>query len=155
MSLAVALGAGADVYRYETEEGTVSYTDDEQRVPARYRESVERVPLRRLNDYKRFTPSQTRRRDSWESGREAPISATRPIEQTHPTAPDVRPGIRVDVPAGWTPAPTPITVRREWRWERNVNGWNGQTFGLFEVTRDAEGHILRDELISSGLPRRR
>jgi hypothetical protein len=32
--------SGADVFRYETEEGTIAFTDDVKRVPARYRDQA-------------------------------------------------------------------------------------------------------------------
>ncbi len=49
--------AGAEpVYRYETEEGTVSFSDDLKKVPSRYLAQVETRSLRPLQDYARFTP---------------------------------------------------------------------------------------------------
>jgi hypothetical protein len=48
--------AAADFYGYETEEGTVAYTDEIERVPARYRDGAERLQERGLDEYARTTP---------------------------------------------------------------------------------------------------
>lgn len=56
----IAASAGADsVYRYESEEGTLSFTDSLKKVPARYQSSVETHQLRPLRDYARFTPEDS------------------------------------------------------------------------------------------------
>ncbi len=115
VSLTVALGAGADVYRYETDEGTISYTDDEQRVPARYRESMERIPPKRLRDYSRFTPVETRPLDSWGRDAQSPIAATEPTERTATEiALELAPGIRMDLRSE---DGEPIRVVRRSSWE--------------------------------------
>jgi hypothetical protein len=58
-ALAAALlapaAARADLYRYETEQGTVAFTDDIERVPARYRASAKREDPRDLESYSRLT----------------------------------------------------------------------------------------------------
>ena len=58
-ALAVALlapaAAFADLYRYETEQGTVAFTDDVERVPARYRASAKRQEVQNLKSYSRLT----------------------------------------------------------------------------------------------------
>lgn len=57
---AIAATAGADpVYRYESEEGTLSFTDSLKKVPARYLSGVETRTLRPLRDYARFTPEES------------------------------------------------------------------------------------------------
>jgi hypothetical protein len=47
--------AGADVYRYTADNGTLSYTDDPKQVPLRYQGAVERIPDADLASYARFT----------------------------------------------------------------------------------------------------
>jgi hypothetical protein len=47
--------AGADVYRYTADNGTLSYTDDPKQVPSRYQGAVERIPDADLASYARFT----------------------------------------------------------------------------------------------------
>jgi hypothetical protein len=50
-----ALAEGSGLYRWETADGTVAYTDDEKRIPERYRESAQLVERGALADYGRFT----------------------------------------------------------------------------------------------------
>jgi len=44
------------VYKWTTEDGTVSYTDDQKHIPSRYRDQVETRPMQRLDGYERYTP---------------------------------------------------------------------------------------------------
>lgn len=44
------------VYTWTTEDGTVAYTDEEKRVPAKYRDRVEIKVMDSLEGYHRFTP---------------------------------------------------------------------------------------------------
>ena len=50
--------AHADVYQYVTEGGVVSFTDDPERIPAKYIEQVTQRPDQRLEDYARTTVSE-------------------------------------------------------------------------------------------------
>jgi len=52
--LAPPAGA-ADLFRYETESGTLSYTDDVKRIPSRYRDQAVREAPRSLSTYPRLT----------------------------------------------------------------------------------------------------
>jgi hypothetical protein len=54
-SLAFSAGAGP-VYRYESEEGTLSFTDSMKKVPSRYQSQSETLSFRPLRDYARYTP---------------------------------------------------------------------------------------------------
>jgi len=54
IALAPAL-AEADWYHYEADNGTVSFTDDLKRVPARHRDAAQRITARDLESYARFT----------------------------------------------------------------------------------------------------
>ncbi len=54
-ALATPAAAGS-LYRFVTDEGTVSFTDDSKRIPARYRASADRLAVARLADYARYTP---------------------------------------------------------------------------------------------------
>lgn len=47
------------VYTWTTDDGTVSYTDDEKHVPARYRERVQVKVMQGLEGYYRFTPVES------------------------------------------------------------------------------------------------
>ncbi|MDG2049302.1 MAG: DUF4124 domain-containing protein [Myxococcota bacterium] len=52
--LAVQATAGT-VYRWTTEDGTIAFTDDEKRIPARYQGTAQVETLESLNGYPRFT----------------------------------------------------------------------------------------------------
>jgi hypothetical protein len=55
---AVAVPAAADpVYSWRTEDGGYAFTDDPKSIPPRYRDQVKVRESVRLDDYKRFTPS--------------------------------------------------------------------------------------------------
>ena len=65
VALALGVGVGVliasanadakNVYRWETDEGVVSFTDELKRVPERYREQVVRIDTRTLSSAKRFS----------------------------------------------------------------------------------------------------
>jgi len=50
--------ARADLWEYRTESGTLAYTDDTERIPARYRESAVQRPTAGLADYERLSVSE-------------------------------------------------------------------------------------------------
>jgi hypothetical protein len=124
-ALAVALlapaAAFADLYRYETEQGTVAFTDDVERVPARYRASAKRQEVQNLKSYSRLTvvprgatyaPAETFAEEAAvetqtsEPGQEA--VAARPSVEISLGA-----GQAIELPLG---SDKPITVRRnQWR----------------------------------------
>jgi hypothetical protein len=54
-ALLAPAAASADLYRYETEQGTIAFTDDPERIPARYRASATREAPRDLASYPRLT----------------------------------------------------------------------------------------------------
>ena len=109
----VPAAAGADVFRYETEEGTISFTDDLKRVPARYRDHAERLPDRSLWDHPRVTIVEARR--------DEPTPAPASVEPTAPVAPKADPALALEVSPGlWmeleSDLDAPVVVKREWRW---------------------------------------
>lgn len=56
LAASVALADGPTVaFKYVDDSGVVSFTDDEKRVPAKYKERAEKVTLGELGDYERFT----------------------------------------------------------------------------------------------------
>ncbi len=69
MALALVVGAGAllaatvadakTVYRWETEEGVISFADEMKRVPERYRAQVTRIDTKTLSSAKRFSKMAT------------------------------------------------------------------------------------------------
>jgi hypothetical protein len=56
LGLLLAPGARAEMYEWRTEDGGYAYTDDLERVPARYAPAAQRIDDRKLADYERFTP---------------------------------------------------------------------------------------------------
>lgn len=50
------LVAGVIVHVWTTDEGTLAFTDDPKRIPARYAEQARAFELQPLDDYARFTP---------------------------------------------------------------------------------------------------
>jgi hypothetical protein len=57
LATSVALADGPTVaFKYVDSYGTLSFTDDEKRVPAKYKAAAEKVTLGALGDYQRFTP---------------------------------------------------------------------------------------------------
>ena len=45
--------AGADYYRYETDNGSIAFTDDPERIPERYQDSAEPVVEKSIHDWSR------------------------------------------------------------------------------------------------------
>lgn len=57
LASSVALAGGSTVvFKYVDSSGTLSFTDNENMVPAMYKAKVEKVTLGALEDYERFTP---------------------------------------------------------------------------------------------------
>ncbi len=50
--------AGAELWRYQTESGSVSFTDDFKRIPSRYAADAVQIEERSLADYERTTISE-------------------------------------------------------------------------------------------------
>lgn len=49
--------AAKTLYKWVAEDGTVSFTDDADRVPARYQAAATRVESKSLDDFERFSPT--------------------------------------------------------------------------------------------------
>jgi hypothetical protein len=96
--------SGADVFRYETEEGTIAFTDDVKR------------PELSLWDHPRVTIVESRRDET--------VRAQPAVEAPAAEAPsspslafEVSPGLWMDLEAD---ADNPVEVEREWRWVDGV-----------------------------------
>ncbi len=109
--------ASADIYRYQTDEGVLAFTDEVERVPSRYQDSVERITEASLFEYARVTivPRGASNSAGW----------TLP-EGESAAAPRTEPGRRVrissnpstttlDLPAQ-TEAPVELERTTEWKW---------------------------------------
>jgi hypothetical protein len=47
------------VYTWTTDDGTVAFTDEDKRIPARYRDSAQQRELQGLSGYERYTPVES------------------------------------------------------------------------------------------------
>jgi hypothetical protein len=59
LALAGSVAASADIIAYRTDDGVFAYTDDREKVPARYAADAVTVPDSRLNAYPRLTIEDT------------------------------------------------------------------------------------------------
>jgi hypothetical protein len=102
--------AGADYYRYTTENGATAWTDDLKRVPARYRDQVETIAAQDLESYSRLTIVPR-------GATSAPSLPEPEAEVIEPEAPDAtKTPMRFEVSPGVTIEPEPdggpIIVRK-------------------------------------------
>lgn len=56
----------AQLYRWESADGTVSFTDDAKRVPERYRSATEQIDTNALAGYGRYTPTDAAATEAYE-----------------------------------------------------------------------------------------
>ncbi|MFQ5513448.1 MAG: hypothetical protein ACE5FG_03350 [Myxococcota bacterium] len=120
--------AGADYFRYETENGTLAFTDDEKRIPSRYREAATQEREQPLDSYARLSvvshEAWTRRATSPDASATALASADTRVAVEAPER--TEPPLRIQI--GTRPASTtielpaqqqgPVRLARytEWRW---------------------------------------
>ena len=55
------------VYSWTTDDGTSAFTDDPKRIPAKYKDKVERRQLGKLKNYKQYTESQVKHEATYEA----------------------------------------------------------------------------------------
>ena len=112
--------ASADYFRYETDEGVVSFTDDLKQIPSRYKDAAEPISEQSLVNYRRVTivprgASNTAAPTSFErSSLDTSTEPTRAAQSrvqisSNPST------TRFELPAGTRP-PTHIERYTEWRW---------------------------------------
>jgi hypothetical protein len=71
LSSMFAIGAASapvqaeQLYRWESPDGTVSFTDDAKRVPERYRDTAEQIDTNALAGYGRYTPTDAAATDAY------------------------------------------------------------------------------------------
>lgn len=71
LSSIFAIGAASapvraeQLYRWESPDGTVSFTDDAKRVPERYRDTAEQIDTNALAGYGRYTPTDAAATDAY------------------------------------------------------------------------------------------
>ena len=116
--------ATADVYSYKQDNGTLAFTDDPERVPARYRSLMERSGDRPLIDYERLTvregPDPRTVKRARRSVEEIASSETRarraPATPAREGLLEVAPGLLLPLDGNAEGDEEPIRVERELRW---------------------------------------
>jgi hypothetical protein len=125
--------ASADWYRWESENGTVSFTDDAKRVPARHRESAERITARELESYARFTRVERHAGASpWQLGPDAAAADAAPAQE---------PKLHIPIGRGMLELPDdgsdePIVVRR------GRYAWTGDGYLKSHTIVERDGRVL-------------
>ena len=120
-----AAQAQADAFKYVTEDGVISFVDDEKRIPAHYKDQAEKIKLLGLEDYPRFTPvvPQPPEEEEKEASSTASLEAPR-VASSLPTR------------------EYPFTIVREMRWLPNISGSPGDRYVSVDVLRDGTGQEL-------------
>jgi len=118
--------AQADTYRYETEEGVLSFADELKRIPAIYRDRAVKIEFLPLKDYPRLSIVQTR---EIEERRASFVQNAAKAVEERPV-----PGVVITAP--------PFTVYRENRWLPNINGAPGDSYVSVDVLRDGSGREI-------------
>ena len=145
-ALAAALlapaAAFADLYRYETEQGTIAFTDDVERVPVRYRASATRQEVRDLKSYPRLTvvPRGATYAPADPFAEEAAVEtgSSEPGQEAVAARPSVEislgAGNAIELPLG---SDKPITVRRN-QWRHTVDEGLGYLKPYTVIEQDGE-----------------
>ena len=66
-------------YTWTTDDGTVAFTDDKKRIPARYKDAAKRKTVGRLKDYPRYTESKVKQEMPYGERLEARLEAFREV----------------------------------------------------------------------------
>lgn len=82
LGMCLPLPAAADYYRYETDNGSIAFTDDPEQIPARYRDSARPMAEQSLHDWERTT-------------RVEPGAHPKPAPQVRSATPDAAAGTEV------------------------------------------------------------
>ena len=120
--------AQADTFRYETEEGVLSFTDDLKRIPTIYRDRAVKIEFPPLKDYPRLSIVNTREIEARKNWANFVSNSAKAVEE--------RPIPAVVITA------SPFTVVRENRWLPNINGAPGDSYVSVDVLRDGSGREI-------------
>jgi len=124
--LSSPLGAGAaEFWRFETDEGVLSFVDETKRIPEKYRERAVREESKGLASYGRST-----------------LAGARAAVQV----PEFAPPVVMPVPDGSVDKAPRHVRTKEFRWVDGAFGAPSEVYTLVEVVRDADGEIVSVEL---------
>jgi len=115
--------SAAELWRFETDEGVVSFVDDAKKIPEKYRAGAVRQEAKGLDSYERATLAGTSVR--------SPASA---------------PGVVMRVPDDGGSEAKRYVRTKEFRWVEGAFGAPGEVYALTEVVRDSDGEIVSVEL---------
>ena len=109
--------ASADIYRYETDEGVLAFTDDVERVPSRYQESIERITEASLFEYARVTivPRGASNSAGWTLPQGESVAAPRTEPERRLRISSNPSTTTLDLPAQ-SEAPVELERTTEWNW---------------------------------------
>ena len=130
--LLAASVAQAEVFRYTTEDGVLSFTDEEKMIPARYNTEFTSFTLEELKERVGFTKVVV-----------SPEVRARPLRLLEVAA--------KTKPASRTSFSTPLRVIREMRWLPGISGSPGLRYVSVDVLYDAEEREIAWALSDIGL----
>ncbi|RIK98757.1 MAG: hypothetical protein DCC71_20825 [Proteobacteria bacterium] len=121
--------AGA-LYRWESQDGSISFTDDAKRIPERHRASAQAIERSVLTDYGRYTPTDQAATDEYAKRLAERLASLRAAnEEPAPAAESDR------VAAGSSPA-----IARPIRDYRDFEDANGNRVRRYYRSESASGH---------------
>ena len=119
--------SAAELWRFETDEGVVSFVDDAKKIPEKYRARAVKQEARGLDTYERATFAGAASDTSLRTPYQAPEAV-------------------MQVPDDGGSAPREFIRTKEFNWVEGAFGAPGEVYTLTEVVRDADGEILSIEL---------
>jgi hypothetical protein len=134
--LALAETASAQsgvLYRWESADGTVSFTDDAKRIPERHRADAETIDRSVLADYGRFTPTDAAASAVQAERLEARLEALRAANVAPPVASDEA------APAAARPTVATRSITRDVQSRRRVYRADGSYYYQYSSNRISEG----------------
>jgi hypothetical protein len=117
--------SAAELWRFETDEGVVSFVDDAKKIPEKYRARAVKQEAKGLDTYARASVSGA-------SVRTAPAYSA--------------PSVVMSVPDDGGSAPRDYIRTKEYNWVDGAFGAPGEVYTLTEVVRDVDGEIVSVEL---------
>ncbi len=127
-------GARADMYQWTTDAGTLAFTDNPRRIPAKYEAAAEQFNLGKLGSYSRFTVAQPR------------VTLRDRLKQLRSRQAPVGPNLNHVETCG---GPTTVTKERH-SYTSPRTGWTGSNAynSTFYVVRDSCGNPQSVTLIN-------